>query len=192
MTETVEFLFDLRCPYSYIAAARLHKTLGGFRRPFHYTPVAADVVAEAAGNPPPAPGSPKARYLREDCARLARYYRVPLAWPDVVPDTAPAMAALALLAPEARPEACRRLFQALWVDGRDIGREDVLTSVLGPGRLDVDGSGARKLRTLAVEAVERGVFGVPSFLFEDEVYFGQDRLFLIEAIISDRILARSA
>lgn len=188
--ETTRFYFDLQCPYSYVAAARLHKQLGGFQRPLHYVPVLLDVLTLETGGPT-APNRARSTYQRHDVTRLAEHYRLPLVWPRRMPDTRAAQAALARMPAQERPAACQLLFQALWVEGQNIGELHVLEALLGPARLDADGEGMEQLLRDSLDAAAAGVFGVPTFEFEGDLYFGQDRLFLIEQRISERILARS-
>ena len=80
----------------------------------------------------------------------------------------------------------RRLFQALFVDGASPLDDDVCVRLAADG---LDPAGFRRalerpetaadLATTVEEAVARGVFGVPSFVLGDEVYFGNDRLVLL-------------
>jgi 2-hydroxychromene-2-carboxylate isomerase len=81
----------------------------------------------------------------------------------------------------------RRLFQALFVDGISPLDDDVCVRLAGDAGLDPAGfrqaieppeTAADQAATVE-EAVARGVFGVPSFVLGDEVYFGNDRLVLL-------------
>lgn len=85
-----------------------------------------------------------------------------------------------------------RLFRLIYVDERvDFGRDEVLSEARALG-LDV-AEFAADLDSPEVEATheryltdaeERGVFGVPTFLYDDQLYWGNDRLVLLEAALT--------
>jgi 2-hydroxychromene-2-carboxylate isomerase len=89
----------------------------------------------------------------------------------------------------------RRLFQALFVDCVSPLDDDVCVGLAADAGLDPGGfrraleepETATALAATVEEAVARGVFGVPSFVLGDEVYFGNDRLVLLRhALLSAR------
>jgi 2-hydroxychromene-2-carboxylate isomerase len=83
--------------------------------------------------------------------------------------------------------------RGIWAEEKDISNEAVLADILGRRGLDAAGLLARaKSAEIAQrydadtqEAIERGVFGSPSFIYEGELFWGQDRLDFL-----DRALAR--
>jgi 2-hydroxychromene-2-carboxylate isomerase len=87
--------------------------------------------------------------------------------------------------PEERRRAFREaVFRAYWADDRDISDDAVLGELLGPDR-DVlaqvsDPEVKAALVAATQEAVDRGVFGAPTFVVDGELFWGQDRLELVE------------
>jgi 2-hydroxychromene-2-carboxylate isomerase len=83
------------------------------------------------------------------------------------------------------------VFTAMWVNGQNIADEAVLRSVLTTGGMDAEAVLARsqlpevkqQLIQNTEEAVKRGAFGAPTFFVGDELFFGQDRLAMVEQYV---------
>ena len=84
------------------------------------------------------------------------------------------------------------MFNALWVQGRNLGDAGVLAAALGDAGFPADafmalvGDPEVKARLIATtdEAVARGVFGAPTCFVAEQMFFGQDRLdFVREALV---------
>jgi 2-hydroxychromene-2-carboxylate isomerase len=80
------------------------------------------------------------------------------------------------------------IYPAFWAQGTDLGDPEVLGRVLTQAGLDADAllaaagddSAKQALRATTEEALERGVFGAPTFFVGDEMFFGNDRLDFVE------------
>ncbi|MCV9938336.1 2-hydroxychromene-2-carboxylate isomerase [Boseaceae bacterium BT-24-1] len=92
------------------------------------------------------------------------------------------------------------ILKAAWVDELDVASPDVLLelanrSLKNPARLlEQAGSGTiqEEFRRYSDEAIEKGVFGSPFYLFENEIFWGQDRLeFLEEAVVASKMKSHS-
>jgi 2-hydroxychromene-2-carboxylate isomerase len=116
-----------------------------------------------------------------DVVRNAQFYRVPIRPPNPQrPDTAPALYIAARTGDEAFRDA---VFDAMWLQQRDIGDTSVLRDCAKMAGIDarvVDeamADGARDtVAATAHQTYDAGVFGVPTFVFDGEVFFGNDRL----------------
>ena len=83
------------------------------------------------------------------------------------------------------------LFRLMFVDDRtEFGRDEILSEARMLGlnvsrfEADLDSSGLAKEHERRIAEVEaRGVFGVPTFLYRDRLYWGNDRLVLLEATL---------
>ena len=82
------------------------------------------------------------------------------------------------------------LYKAYWVDEQDVAQPEVVAQVLQAANLNPEWSHQAteqtikdELRARTAEAVERGVFGVPTCIVNDEVFWGQDRLDFVEAAL---------
>jgi len=84
------------------------------------------------------------------------------------------------------------LMRALWVEDRDLNDESTLRAIVHESELEVDAVFRQIPQTHQVydantaEAIDRGVFGVPWYVYRDEPFWGQDRLeFLERALAQD-------
>ena len=188
MTKTLEFFFDLGSPASYLAWTQLPALCASTGATLHYRPMLLGGVFQATGNSSPAAVPAKGRYMATDLLRHARRYGVPFAFNPHFPVNTLALMRGAIGYQMQRPEDFARyleaLFNALWVDQRNLADDAVLGPILEAAGLDVqqyqamisDDQVKGALKASTEEAVQRGVFGAPTFFVGDEMYFGQDRL----------------
>jgi 2-hydroxychromene-2-carboxylate isomerase len=192
MPATIDAYYDFRSPYAYFANHRLRE--GSFVSPLPakwlWRPTSIDVLINLqagrdvwAAYTDPLSG-PKRAHLLADVRRNAAFYNAPLRAPKPPrPNSIPALCTAALLGPEGHDGFRNAVFDALWQQQRDIGDPNVLEECLMRAGEDPD-LVKRALRSEAREALAdetkrayaHGVFGVPTFVCNDEVFFGNDRL----------------
>jgi 2-hydroxychromene-2-carboxylate isomerase len=190
---TVEFVYDFVSVPCHIAWTALRPMIEQAGARLVVTPVLVGGVFKATGNPGPlAVAAKRAWYLR-DLQLWARKRGVPLVPNPAVPVRSLHLMRGSFVADE-RGEQLRYMdavFDAIYVQTLDPGRPEVYREVLDRAGFDVDVYLAgierpdikRRLADETQRAVQRGVFGVPSFFVGDELFFGQDRLeFVIEAV----------
>jgi 2-hydroxychromene-2-carboxylate isomerase len=136
----------------------------------------------------------KARYLLKDLHDWARLYGVAITFPpSVFPVNSVKALRGALVALDAGCIGAysARVFAAYFGEDRDISRDDVLAAIVAEVGLDAAAyfdaiaSPAYKDRVRAntEECVRRGGFGSPTIFVGDDMYFGNDRLVLVEAAL---------
>ena len=147
-------------------------------------------IYERRANPEPR----KASYYEKDLQEWARLAGIRIGKPPVFPVRAVAAMRCVLAADEmgALVPFARAVFEAYWDDLQDISQPAVLAEVARRAGLDADAILARseaadvkdKLRANTEELIARGGFGSPT-LFVDggDMYFGNDRLPLVEAAL---------
>lgn len=181
MSKKVEFFFDVASPYSYLAAlqvGRLEKLA-----PVEWRPFLIGGVFKLSGNTMPAANPAKGQYMLKDLQRLFDYLGEPHQFPANFPtNSLAAMRALTAAASQDVPALSLKLFKAYWADDRNIADPDVLKELLGEDLMarTTDDAIKEKLKATTEEAATRGAFGAPTFFIGNEMYFGEDRLFLIE------------
>lgn len=188
----IEFFFDVGSPYSYLAATQVGAVAERTGAELRWRPFLLGGVFKETGNDMPARVAAKAKYMLGDLQRWAEAYGVPFRFPSRFPlNTIKAQRALTTVArsqPEKLPGFALALFRAYWVDDRDVSQVEEVRSVAEASGLDgaavmeaADGQEAKDLlRSWTGEAVERGAFGAPSIFVGDELYWGNDRLDILE------------
>lgn len=181
MSHKVEFFFDVVSPYSYIAAVQVSRS--ALLKEAQWRPFFLGGVFKATGNQPPISVPAKGQYMAKDLKRLFAYYDVAFSFPAVFPaNSLTAMRALAGARAEDVQVLALKLFDAYWGQGRNIGDAAVLAELL-PAELlaaAADEAVKEKLKANTESAVSRGAFGAPTLFVDDELYFGEDRVFLVE------------
>lgn len=195
MSKQVEFYFDVGSPASYLAWTQIAQLAERHGAEVVYQPMLLGGVFKATGNASPASVPAKGRYTRIDFERFARRYQVPFAQNPFFPiNTMQLMrGAVALLNSDQFRPYVDAVFRAIWVDGQNMGDPDVVARVLGGQGFDVAGqlqqindpAVKERLRQITERAIERGVFGAPTFFVEEEMFFGQDRLDFVEAALAE-------
>nr|WP_298166862.1 2-hydroxychromene-2-carboxylate isomerase [uncultured Pseudomonas sp.] len=193
MSKTVEFFFDVGSPSSYLAWTQLPGIAAAAQAQIVWRPMLLGGVFKATGNQSPVAIPSKGRYVLEDFARFAKRYGVPLAFNPYFPiNTLTLMrGAAGYLDSDAFQPYLRAVFEAIWVRQQNLGKPEIIAEVLSAAGLDIaeferlinDEAVKQRLKDNTEEAVERGVFGAPTFFVGDEMHFGQDRLdFVAEAL----------
>jgi 2-hydroxychromene-2-carboxylate isomerase len=195
MSKTVEFLFDLGSPTTYLAYTQLPAICKQTDSQLIYIPILLGGVFKATGNASPATIPAKGRHMIQDLDRYARRYGVPLKFNPHFPINTlmlmRAVTGIQLHHPERFIAFIDCLFNALWVDGRNLNDPETVAAVLNGNGFDpnevlaltADETVKATLKDNTEKAVQRGVFGVPSMFIDNQLYFGQDRLdFVLEAL----------
>jgi 2-hydroxychromene-2-carboxylate isomerase len=177
----IHFYFDYASPWSYLASELLPKRLSGAK--IVYRPIyLRGLELFSKGMPYTAN---KLRYIGQDLLRCAAHENIPLQMPTNFPINGlyAVRGALQLLDSPRFAEYHRAMFHAAWRDNRDVGNKQVVLEVARELGLELDlEDAATKARlkedTAAAEA--RGVFGAPTFIVGDELFWGHDRLDFVE------------
>jgi 2-hydroxychromene-2-carboxylate isomerase len=193
MTAPVELYFDIGSAYSYLASTQLEGLTERTGRPVVWRPMLLGAVFKATGNSMPAAVPAKGAYLLVDLLRWAHHYRIPVSVPSRFPlNTLRTQRALVAASLSAGDEATARfgmmLFRAYWVDDRDVSADEELARAATLAGLPaveivaaIDAQATKDaLRKNTDDAVRRGAFGAPTFFVGDDMFFGNDRLPLLE------------
>jgi len=196
LMSSVEFFFDYGSPYSYLADSRLSGLAARTGAEVVYRPMLLGGVFKATGNQSPflEPVEAKRRYFSIELRRTVSALGVAFEQnPNFPINTLGLMrAAYAARALEVFDAFHTAIYPAFWTTGANLGDGEVLEGVLSAAGLDgkeiltVSGQDEVKsaLRRTTDEAVERGVFGAPTFFVDGEMFFGNDRMGLVEDALS--------
>ena len=195
---TLEFFYDCGSPWTYLAFHQVEGVAERTGAELRYRPVLVggifnqvnEEVYAARANPNPRRG----RYHAKDLADWARLYELDISWPSVFPVNSVKAMRGALVAAEADRETAwsRACFEIYWAEGRDLSQDDVMEEVAKRAGLEPAATLARlgdpeikdRLRANTQEVIDRGGFGSPTlFVNGDDMFFGNDRLVLVEAAL---------
>jgi 2-hydroxychromene-2-carboxylate isomerase len=196
MDRVVEFYFDYGSPYSYLAYARLPEVLRRAGARAAYRPMLLGGVFQATGNSSPALNKAKWAQSTRDLDRNAAKYAVPYrSNPHFIVNTLKLMRGAVVAAEEGYLERYSdAAFAGMWRHAKKMDEDAVIAEVLAAAGLDggrilvriAEDRVKQTLKSWTEAAVQRGVFGAPSFFVGDEMFFGQDRLDFVEDALSGR------
>lgn len=193
----IEFFFDIGSPYSYLAATQVEDVARRVNTHVEWRPFLLGGVFKASGNDMPARVAAKGVYMFKDLARFAKVYGVPFHFSSRFPlNTLRTQRALTFASikhgAESVPRIAKSLYNEYWVKDQDVSTDEVIARACTQAGFDgaaivagADDSAAKdQLRAVTDEAVRRGAFGAPTFFVGDEMFFGNDRLVLLEAHVT--------
>jgi len=208
---SVPFYFDVVSPYSWLALMEAESFAARHAVRWELRPVVYAALLEAHGLVGPVETPAKRRYTMHDVVRAARRRGLRIVGPPAHPFRS--LEALRLLESFRDDPRVLRLAVALadacWGDGRELTDPEVLRDVLAAVGLETADLEQRlsaepvkqALRRATEAAIASGVFGVPTFLLDGELFWGHDRLDHLAARLAgepspredaERLLARPA
>lgn len=191
MMHRIEFFYDFRSPYSYLAFTQLRD----MDVDLAFRPMKIMTMMERVGNVPTTiTCAAKGRYARRDLARWAARYGITLNPSDMRNNDGDALSrAVLAAAPEDRDAATLALYRAIWSKGQLLANSTDIVGALTATGIDTTSiaAGVDAAETIAQldantdEAVERGVFGSPSIFVGDTMFFGNDRIDFVREALAD-------
>lgn len=185
MSQSVTLWLDLRSPYSYVAhvRARAIEQQSGVR--FERHPFMLKI---GAGGGDPQLWQRRIRYLYMDVRRFAAPLGLTIRGPTRIYDPILAAACCLFAARQGALETWLDLAYARFFDrALEIDDRAAMTATLREAGIDIaglpawlDGPAAAELAALQQQAEKQGVFGVPTFVLGAELFWGQDRIELLQ------------
>ena len=182
----LEFFFDFISPYAYLASERIEELASRHGYSVDWRPILLSALLNRNQQRGPAEIVDKRRYTVKHLLRLSADHGIPLDIPPAHPFNP--LLPLRILA--LRPEAglVHHLFRACWKDGRAIDSAEALKDLMDADTLkQAKGSEAKlRLRQNTDEAMERGVFGVPTVAVGEELFWGFDAFSHLERFLEGK------
>ena len=182
MTNVIDFYFDFISPYSYLAYQKI-KVINNVN--FNYKPVLVGGLHNLQGITAPAFIKPKLKHMISDCDLIAKKDRSSFIWNSKFPiNSINIMRGYLFINNENKDLYLNVMFDAYWKDNLDISNEEVIKSLLKKSKIksDIffvginDSQIKEKLKNLTQAAHDKGIFGVPTFVVNNKIFWGQDRL----------------
>ncbi|MBA2544266.1 MAG: 2-hydroxychromene-2-carboxylate isomerase [Deltaproteobacteria bacterium] len=192
MTREIEFFFDIGSSYSYLAATQMPALAERTNTPVRWRPFLLGAVFKATGNDLPIRVPAKARWMLVDMQGWASHYKIPFVMPSRFPVLT--LRTQRFLAGIERTDATKvsavalELFHAYWAGDQDPTADSTLEAAATAAGIDhvatiaaIDAQETKDhLRATTDEAVKRGAFGAPTMFVGDVMFWGNDRIPLLE------------
>ncbi len=200
MDKTIDYYFSPMSPWSYLGHERLGNIARKHRAQIRVKPVDFTKIFPASGGVPVAKRAPqRQKYRLVELARWKSFLGIPLTiQPKYFPYDATAASLLVLAAAKELDDKMAMLissaiFKGCWVEERNMGEPEELLNIVKAQGLDAVAliAAARseeniaRYAALTEEAMARDVFGAPTYVYKDELFWGQDRLDFLDRALED-------
>lgn len=187
--KTVTFYLDFISPYAWLAFHALPQALQGISHRVVHKPVLFGAMLKHHGQLGPAEIATKRDWTYRQVLWLARQQGCELKLPAAHPFNPLGLLRLAVACDadgEPNRWVCEQVFRHVWCSAEDAADADrlvQLTARLQPQRDPASPAVKQGLQAHTEEAIARGLFGVPSFVVDDKVFWGQDALPMLRAYL---------
>ncbi len=185
MTKSVEFYFDFISPYSYLAYKRLKLLDSNNNINIIYRPILLGGLHKLGGITPPAFNERKMKNMKNDCELVAKKNNIEFKWNDKFPiNSLQMMRGYLTINDETKEKFFDLCFDYYWKDNIDLSNIDNLENILKKCLIDKNiffndiknDKVKEELKGLTNNAFEKDVFGAPTFIVNNKIFWGQDRL----------------
>ena len=183
MTKSIDFYFDFISPYSYLAHKKIINL--NLRNIFYYKSILLGGLHNLAEVTPPAFNERKMKNMKDDCILIAKKNKISFEWNQKFPiNSLYLMRGYLIIDDNKKSKFIDLCFDAYWKDNLDISTEKNVQKILTDCSIDhsffeksiKEQKIKDKLKELTSEAFKLNIFGAPTFLVNNKLFWGQDRL----------------
>ncbi len=186
MIKSLDFYFDFVSPYSFLAHKEIKKLEKKNSVKAHYKPILLGGLHNLHGIKAPAFIPSKAKFMIRDCKLVAEKKKIKFKFNSYFPIKTVNLMRGVFIAREDEFESyyIDKIFEAIWEDGLNMNDQNIVDKILkntniNPKTFFLRASG-QSVKNILIkktdEAFEKGVFGAPTFLVNNKIFWGQDRL----------------
>ena len=185
MSSHIDFYFDIISPYSYIAHKKIQKIKEHQKVIFNYKPILLGGLHNLAGISAPAFNKYKMKNMQSDCELVSKKNNISFKWNSKFPINSLSIMRGYLSVEDSQKEDYLNIFfNAYWRDNLDLSSEKEFSKLLENLKIDSkiffdrisQQSIKDTLKQLTNDAFEKEVFGAPTFIVNNKIFWGQDRL----------------
>jgi 2-hydroxychromene-2-carboxylate isomerase len=185
MSSHIDFYFDIISPYSYIAHKKIQKIKEQQKIIFNYKPILLGGLHNLAGISAPAFNKYKMKNMQSDCELVSKKNNISFKWNLKFPiNSLSIMRGYLSLEDSQKEDYLNLFFNAYWRDNLDLSSEKEFSKLLENLKIDskiffdkiTQQSIKDTLKQLTNDAFEKEVFGAPTFIVNNKIFWGQDRL----------------
>ena len=185
MTKSIDFYFDFISPYSYLAYQKL-KTLNkdNFFK-IVYKPILLGGLHNLGGITAPAFNVRKMKNMKDDCKLIADKNKIQFQWNENFPiNSLYLMRGYLVIDEKLKKKFFETCFDYYWKENIDISNEKNVIEILDTCSInkinffkDIENTKVKdELKKLTNLAFEKDIFGAPTFIVNNKIFWGQDRL----------------
>ncbi len=182
MTKSIDFYFDFISPYSFLAYKKLIK----FNNiNVNYKPILLGGLHKLGGITAPAFNVRKMKNMKNDCNLVAKKNKIEFYWNTKFPiNSLTLMRGYLVIEEKFKKKYFDNFFNAYWKDNVDISSENDVTKILEKCEIDANifykniknQKIKEELKQLTNLAFNMDIFGAPTFVVNQKIFWGQDRL----------------
>ena len=185
MIKSIDFYFDFISPYSYLAHKKIQIIKKEKNIVFNYRPILVGGLHNLQGITAPAFIKPKLKHMISDCDLIAKKDKFDFIWNSKFPiNSLNIMRGYFDVNSSNKDQYVEVMFNAYWRDNLDISKEEILIPLLEQCKIDKDiffktikdPIIKEKLKEATKNAHEKEIFGAPTFIVNNKIFWGQDRL----------------
>jgi len=185
MTKSLDFYFDFISPYSYLAFKKLESLNSNKKININYKPMLLGGLHKLGGIIAPAFNERKLKNMKNDCELIAMKNNIDFEWNKKFPiDSLHLMRGYLVISDDLKKKFFEICFEAYWKDNKDISSEKNIENILdliGVNKKeflkDIKNNIIKEmLKKMTNEAFENDIFGAPTFVVNNKIFWGQDRL----------------
>ena len=185
MSSYVDFYFDIISPYSYIAHKKIQKIKENKKVIFNYKPILLGGLHNLAEISAPAFNKYKMKNMQNDCELVSKKNDISFIWNSKFPiNSLSIMRGYLSVNDNQKDKYLNVFFDAYWKDNLNLSSEKEFLKLLE--NLEIDSkiffekikqqSTKDELKELTSDAFRKEVFGAPTFIVNNKIFWGQDRL----------------
>ena len=185
MSNHIDFYFDIISPYSYIAHKKIQKIKEHQKVIFNYKPILLGGLHNLAGINAPAFNKFKIKNMQSDCELVSKKNSISFKWNLKFPiNSLPIMRGYLSVEDGQKEDYLNIFFDAYWRDNLDLSSDKEFSKLLESLKIDskiffekiTQQSIKDTLKKFTNDAFEKEVFGAPTFIINNKIFWGQDRL----------------
>ena len=185
MSNCIDFYFDIISPYSYIAHKKIQKIEENKKIIFNYKPILLGGLHKLAGISAPAFNKYKMKNMQSDCELVSKKNDISFKWNLKFPiNSLSIMRGYLSINDSKKEDYLNIFFNAYWRDNLDLSSEKEISKLLESLKIDskiffekiTQQSIKDTLKKFTNDAFEKEVFGAPTFIVNNKIFWGQDRL----------------
>jgi len=186
MIKPFEFYFDFASPYTFLAHKEIRKIEEENLIKIKYMPVLLGGLLKSSGIKSNFDTPIKAKYMIKDCKLIAEKKNIIFKFNNYFPIITLNLMRCALVAEKngSAQNFINKIFDAIWKDGLNLNDETILLSLIKNLNLNartflikaIEPKVKNELIERTNEAHKKGIFGTPTFIVNNKIFWGQDRL----------------